>query len=121
MTFRRRSISGLGLLLVLIGVVMLGVALSVLPASAYRFWPVIFILVGVLGVLRRPGWVNELDLSMGPDVARAAGTPRRFFSWFLIVLGVVILPFSLRLVDERVIGPGLLVALGLLLIWRRAR
>lgn len=77
--------------------------------------------MGVFGLLRRPGWVSELDLQLGPFAARTADRPRRVFSWLLVVVGLVFLPFTLHLVDERVIGPALLIGLGLLLLWRRSR
>ena len=38
-----------------------------------------------------------------------------------LVLGVVLLPFTLHLADERILGAVLLIGLGALLIWRRAR
>lgn len=117
----RRGLSGAGILLVVVGLVVLGVTYSVLPPLVYQLWPLILIAVGVFGLLRRPGWVSELDLQMGPVVSRTADRPRRVFSWFLVVLGLVCLPFTLHLVDERVVGPGLLIGLGLLLVWRRSR
>jgi hypothetical protein len=118
---RRRGISGLGGLLVVIGLVVLGVTYSWLPATVYRLWPLILVGVGVFGLLRRPGWVSELDVLAGPDVGRAAARPHRWFSWLLVVTGLVFLVFSLQLVDQRIIGPALIVLLGMLLIWRRAR
>jgi hypothetical protein len=117
---RRRAISGIGILLVLFGLVVLAVTYAIVPATIYRLWPVILIVVGVVGLLRRPGWLQELDIAV-PGVGAAAARPRRYFSWFLIGLGLVLLLFSLRLVDERVIGPGILIGLGLLFLWRRAR
>lgn len=117
---RRRAISGIGILLVMVGLVVLAVTYAIVPASIYRLWPLILIAVGIVGILRRPGWLQELDIA-APGVGAAAARPRRYFSWFLVVAGVVLLLFNLRLVDERVIGPAILIGLGLLFLWRRAR
>jgi hypothetical protein len=118
---QRRGVSGLGLLLVAAGVLVLLVTFSAVPATILRFWPLLLVGVGLFGLVRRPGWVRELDLWAGPDAVRAFDRPRRLFSVVLIVLGAVCLLFTLKLVDARVIGPGLLVGIGLLLVWRRAR
>ena len=118
---RRRGLSGLGLVLVLLGLLALAVAYSAVPHWVFRLWPGVFIAVGLFGLLRRPGWVQELDLQLGPQVSRALDRPRRLFSLALVALGALALPFTLGLVDTRVIGPVLLIALGLLLLWRRAR
>ncbi len=117
----RRGLSGLGLLLVIVGLIALAITYSVLPPTIYRLWPVLIIAVGVFGLLRRPDWVSELDIQLGPEFGRAADRPRRIFSWALIVAGLVFLVFSLGLVDQRIIGPVVLVALGVLLLWRRSR
>ena len=117
----RRGLSGLGVLLVIVGLVALGVTYSVLPPRIYQLWPLILVGVGVFGLLRRPGWVVELDVQMGPLVSRTADRPRRLFSWVLVVAGLACLPFTLHLVDDKIIGPALLVGLGLLLLWRRSR
>lgn len=118
---RRRGLSGLGLLLVVVGLLALAMAYSALPAWIFRWWPLVLVAVGVFGVLRRPGWVDELDVLYGPEVSRGVDRPRRVFSLALIALGCLFLPFTTGLVDPRVIGPALLIALGLLLVWRRAR
>jgi hypothetical protein len=118
---RRRSISGLGLILIVGGVVVLLAANSFLPRSVYNLWPLIVVAIGVFGLLRRPGWVQELDLYAGPQVSRVASLPQRVFSWFLVGLGVVLLLLTTHVISERLIAPVLLVALGLVLIWRRAR
>ena len=118
---RRRGLSGLGLVLVLLGLLALAVAYSAVAHWVFRLWPAVFIAVGLFGLLRRPGWVQELDLQLGPHVSRALDRPRRLFSLALVALGVLALPFTLGLVDTRVIGPVLLIALGLLLLWRRSR
>jgi hypothetical protein len=120
-SLRRRGISGLGLLLVIAGLLVLAVTYSSLAGRIVQFWPLALIGVGVFGVLRRPGWVDELDVLYGPQVSRSLDRPRRVFSLVLIGLGGVFLLFTTGLVDTRVIGPGLLIALGLLLVWRRAR
>jgi hypothetical protein len=101
---RRRGLSGLGLLLVAVGLLGLVVTYSRLPPRLFGFWPLVFVAVGLFGLLRRPGWVQELDLQFGGQVSRA-----------------LCLPFTLGLLSTRLIGPVLLVALGLLLLWRRAR
>ena len=118
---RRRGLSGLGVVLVLIGLIALPVTYSVVPPIVPRLWPVILIAVGLFGLLRRPGWVSELDFQLGPEFGRFADRQRRIFSWALVVLGLIFLLFTLRLVDERVLGPMVLVVLGLLLLWRRSR
>jgi hypothetical protein len=116
----RRGLSGLGLLLVIAGLVALAVTYSVIPPSVYRLWPLVLVAVGVFGLVRRPGWVKELDFYL-PELSRAADRPRRVFSLALIATGLVSLVFSLRLVDERIVGPVVLIGLGLLLLWRRSR
>jgi hypothetical protein len=117
---RRRGISGLGLTLVLVGAVILAVSFSILPRDVYELWPLILVGVGVMGLFRRPGWIQELDLAM-PGAGEALRRPRRGFSWFLIGGGLLLLLITTHLVDARLIGPAILIALGLLLIWRRSR
>ena len=117
----RRGLSGVGLLMVVIGLIALAVTYSVVPPWAVRWWPLILVGLGVFGLVRRPGWVNELDFQLGPEFGRAADRPRRIFSLVLIVGGLVFLMFSLRLVDERIVGPVVLIGLGMLLLWRRSR
>jgi len=116
-----RGISGLGLVLLAVGLIMLLATFSAIPAILLRFWPLLLVAVGVFGLLRRPGWVRELDLWAGPEAARVLDRPRRWFSVLLVLLGTVCLLFTLDLVDTRLIGPGLLIGVGLLLVWRRAR
>ena len=118
---RRRGLSGLGLLLVIVGLVALAVAYSHLPARVLGLWPLAFVAVGLFGLVRRPGWVEELDFQFGPHVSRALDRPRRIFSLLLLAFGALCLPFTLGLVSTALVGPILLVALGLLLLWRRAR
>ncbi len=118
---QRRGISGLGLLLLVVGAVMLLVTFSAVPVAVLHYWPLLLVAVGVFGLLRRPGWVRELDLWAGPEATRALDRPRRWFSVLLILLGATCLLFTLDLVDARVIGPALLIGIGLLLVWRRAR
>jgi Domain of unknown function (DUF5668) len=117
---RRRGVSGLGILLVLVGAVILAVSFSKLPRSVYELWPLILVGVGLVGLLRRPGFIQELDLAF-PGVGEALHRPRRGFSLFLISSGLILLLFTTHVVDQRVIGPGILIALGLLLLWRRSR
>ncbi|HEX6547113.1 MAG TPA: DUF5668 domain-containing protein [Candidatus Dormibacteraeota bacterium] len=107
--------------MVIVGLIALAITYSVLPASVWRLWPVVLIAVGIFGLLRRPGWVEELDWRVGPEFGRAADRPRRVFSWALIVVGFVCLLFTLNLVDERIVGPVVLIGLGVLLMWRRSR
>jgi hypothetical protein len=118
---RRRGLSGLGLLLVVLGLLVLAVTYSRLPPRLFDLWPLAFVAVGLFGLVRRPGWVAELDVQFGSQVSRALDRPRRLFSLLLLVLGCSCLPFTLGLLSTRLIGPILLVALGLLLLWRRAR
>jgi uncharacterized membrane protein len=118
---RRRGLSGLGIVLVLVGLIALAVTYSVVPPIVPRLWPVILIAVGLFGLLRRSGWVSELDFQLGPEFGRFADRQRRIFSWALVLLGLIFLVFTLHLVDEKVLGPAVLVVLGLLLLWRRSR
>lgn len=115
-----RGLSGLGLLLIVVGILALLVAFSVLPRWVAGWWPVVIIAVGAFGLLRRPGWVVELDLLL-PGFAGAADRPRRWFSLALVVFGLFLLPFTTHLVDERLVGPIVIIALGLALLWRRSR
>jgi hypothetical protein len=105
---RRRGLSGLGLLLVGLGLLVLAIAYSGLPSWIAHLWPLALAGVGVFGLLRPPGWVEELDVA--PLV-----------SYLLIGAGCLCLLFTTGLLDARLIGPGALVALGGLLIWRRVR
>jgi membrane protease YdiL (CAAX protease family) len=116
---RRRGVSGLGLMLVLVGAVILAVSFSILPRDVYELWPLILVGVGVMGLFRRPGWIQELDFAM-PGAGEALRRPRRGFSWFLIGGGLLLLLITTHLVDSRLIGPAILIALGLLLLWRRS-
>jgi len=117
----RRGLSGLGLLLVALGLLGLAIAYSALPAWIFALWPLVLVGVGLFGLVRRPGWVDELDVLYGARATHAVERPRRIFSLALIGLGTLCLLFTTGLVDARIIGPGILVALGLLLVWRRAR
>ncbi len=127
---RRRGVSGLGILLVLVGTVVLLVSFSKLPRSVYELWPLILVAVGLVGLFRRPGWLQELDLAVpgageaAPGARRAhleRDRPRRGFSFFLIGSGLFLSLLTTHVVDQRLIGPGLLIALGLLLLRARAR
>src|SRR5260221_684019 len=93
------GISRPGLLLVIVGLVALAVTFSTVAGVIGRFWPLALIGVGVFGVLRRPGWVDELDVLYGPQVSRSIDRPRRVFSFVLIGLGGVFLLFTAGLVD----------------------
>ena len=118
---RRRGLSGLGIVLVLVVLLALAVTYSVVPPIVPRLWPLILVAVGLFGLLRRPGWVSELDFQLGPEFGRFADRQRRIFSWALVVVGLISLVFTLQLVDVRVLGPAVLIVLGLLLLWRRSR
>lgn len=107
-------------MLVVVGAVALAVSWSILPSQVYQLWPLILVAVGIVGLLRRPGWIDELDFAV-PGAGEAVHKPRRGFSWVLISVGVLLLMFTLHLVDQRVIGPLLLIALGAFLLWRRTR
>ena len=117
---RRRAVSGLGLILIVTGALVLFLNFVKLPYPVQRLWPVLIIAVGVFGLLRRPGWIEELDVAL-PGAAASTDRHRRRFSLLLIGVGVVLLVFSLHLLDERIVGPLVLVVLGGLLIWRRSR
>lgn len=117
---RRRAVSGLGLILIVTGAVVLFLNFVKLPYPVQRLWPVLIIAVGVFGLLRRPGWIEELDVAL-PGAAASTDRHRRRFSLLLIGIGAVLLVFSLHLLDERIVGPLVLVVLGGLLIWRRSR
>lgn len=116
---RRRRLSLLGIGLVLLGLLFL-LAAYALPGSAARFWPLVIVAIGLLGLFRRPAFVTELDLLI-PGLAGTADRQRRRFSLAVVVLGLVLLVFTAHLVDERIAGPALLVALGVALLWRRYR
>jgi 4-amino-4-deoxy-L-arabinose transferase-like glycosyltransferase len=118
---RRRGLSGLGLLLVVVGLLAVAINYSRLPPRLFGLWPLAFVAVGLFGLVRRPGWVGELDLQFGTQVSRALDRPHRLFSLLLLAFGCLCLPFTLGVVSTRLVGPILLVALGLLLLWRRAR
>ncbi len=117
----RRGMSGLGLLLVLAGLLVAALALSGRGGGVLRFWPALFVLVGGFGLIRRPGWVQELDWRTGGHSQRLLDRSRQLFSLALLLFGIFCLPFTLHLLDARLIGPALLIALGLLLVWRRTR
>ena len=116
---RRRGVSTLGLVLIGVGLAVLLVAF-VLPGWVPRLWPLLIVAIGVLGLVRRPSIVTELD-TLIPGVAGTADRTRRRFSLAVIVLGLVLLVFTSHLVDERIAGPAVLIALGLALLWRRYR
>ena len=84
------------------------------------WWPLLLVVAGVLVLASRPTWLRQLDANV-PGVGTAIRRPQRVFAVALMALGVLLLPFTLHLIDERVLGALLLVASGVLLIWRRAR
>jgi len=115
----RRGISGLGLVLVLAGLLAMAVSYSRLGPLVARLWPLGLVAVGVFGVLRRPGWVEELDVRLGAAAGRDGRG--RLFSLALAGAGLLCLVFTTGLVSSRVIGPAAVIVLGLFLVWRRAR
>jgi hypothetical protein len=117
---RRSQVSPLGLGLILLGVVVLAVTYTRLPSWVYGLWPLALVAIGVFGLISRPAWVRDLDVAV-PGFGGAVTRRTRAISVALIVAGLLILLFTLHLVDERVIGPGILIVLGVLLIWRRRR
>ena len=119
-TPRRRGVSLLGIGLILAGLIGLLAAYSVVPRWVPRFWPVVIIAIGVVGLVRRPAFLSELD-ALVPGLAGAADGPRRRFSLALVVLGVFLLLVTSRLLDERLAGPLVIVAIGAAVIWRRRR
>ena len=116
---RRRGLSLLGISLVVVGLAFL-LAAYLLPGAASRYWPLVIVAIGAVGLFRRASFVTELD-QLVPGLAGAADRQRRRFSLTLVVLGLVLLVFTSHLVDERIAGPALLVALGVALLWRRYR
>jgi hypothetical protein len=121
---RRRQPSLIGSALVVTGLLVL---LAWLVPGAARYlgfllalWPLLLVALGLLVLLRRAGWIRELELN-APNVASAINWPRRLLAAFLVALGTLLLPFTLHILDERVLGAALLIGFGVLLIWRRAR
>ena len=82
-----------------------------LPSSAlYALWPLFFVIIGFDGLIGWPGWTVDLNIA------------RPGLSWFLIGSGLLLLPFTTGLVDQRVIiVPGIRITIGLLLHCRRPR
>lgn len=117
---RRRGLSGLGIALVLVGALALLIWFSVVPHWVLGLWPSILVLLGLLAIGRRPGWVTELDLLL-PGFAGAADRPRRRLGIALIATGLLLLPFTLHLLDDRLAGPVVIILIGAVLLWRRAR
>src|SRR5260221_10509406 len=101
---RRRGVSTLGLVLIVLGLVGLLVTYSFLPGWVPRFWPLLIVALGLLGLFRRPGFVSELD-ALVPGVAGTADRTRRRLS--LIVGGVGLPPpvFTSPPGDQRVARP----------------
>ena len=114
-----RGLSGLGLLLVAAGLLGLAVAYSGLAPLVQRLWPLVLVAIGIFGLIWRPAWVGELEVRFGPRLSRTADRPRRLLSVVLAGSGLFFLPFTLGLLEWRIMVPALLIALGLLLIWQR--
>ncbi len=115
---RRRGLSLFGLALVVIGLTALLVTYSFLPGWVPRYWPLAIVLIGLLGLIRRPVFVTELD-ALVPGLKSAADRTRRRFSLVVVAVGLVLLLFTSHLVDDRIAGPAVLIALGAALLWRR--
>lgn len=74
-----------------------------------EFWPLFLVVVGLEGLVGWPGWTVELNIA------------RPGFSWLLIASGLILLPFTSGLVDRRlIIIPGIIIPIGVLVIWRRS-
>jgi hypothetical protein len=57
-----------------------------------------------------------------PPSARDLNDNMPGFSWFLIASGLLLLPFTAGLIDQRlIVGPAIVIALGVLVFWRRRR
>jgi hypothetical protein len=117
---RRRGLSSFGLILIVFGLIGLLVTYSFLPGWVPRFWPVLIVAVGLLGLFRRPAFVTELD-ALIPGLAGTADRTRRRFSLALVGAGLLLLVFTSHLVDERIAGPAVIIAVGVALLWRRYR
>jgi hypothetical protein len=117
---RRRGLSSFGLVLIVLGLVALLVTYSFLPGWVPRFWPLLIVAIGIFGLFRRPAFVTELD-ALIPGVAGGADRTRRRFSLVVVGIGLLLLVFTSHLVDERIAGPAVVIALGIALLWRRYR
>ncbi|HEY8680081.1 MAG TPA: hypothetical protein VIN01_03420 [Candidatus Dormibacteraeota bacterium] len=117
---RRRGVSTFGLILIVLGLVGLLVTYSFLPFWVPRFWPLLIVAIGLLGLFRRPAFVTELD-ALIPGLAGTADRTRRRFSLVVVGIGLLLLVFTSHLVDERIAGPAVIIALGVALLWRRYR
>ena len=116
---RRKGLSTFGLILIGAGLAALLFSYF-LPGWVPRLWPLLVVALGLLGLVRRPAFVVELE-ALVPGLASAADRQRRRFSLAVVILGLVMLVFTSRLVDDRVAGPAVIIALGLALLWRRYR
>jgi hypothetical protein len=117
---RRRGVSTFGLILIVLGLVGLLVTYSFLPFWVPRFWPLLIVAIGLLGLFRRPAFVTELD-ALIPGLAGTADRTRRRFGLVVVGVGLLLLVFTSHLVDERIAGPAVIIALGVALLWRRYR
>ena len=68
---RRRGVSTFGLVLIVLGLIALLVTYSFLPGWVPRFWPLLIVAIGLLGLFRRPTFVTELD-TLVPGLAGTA-------------------------------------------------
>ena len=112
--------STFGLVLIILGLVALLVTYSFGPGWVPRLWPLVIVAIGLFGLFRRPGFVSELD-ALVPGLVTAADRTRRRFSLALVALGLILLVFTSHLVDDRIAGPAVIIALGIALLWRRYR
>lgn len=99
---RRHSSLIFGLVVVCVGVVLLLDRMGIVEArDVFRFWPVVLILIGLVGIFRpsRPGSVA--------------------FSALIGLMGIVLLLMELQFIHVtfREIWPVFIIAAGLLMIW----
>ena len=81
-----------------------------LDSGFLQLWPLLPVVIGIEGLVGWPGWTKDLNDAL-PG-----------FSWFLIGSGLLLYPFSTGLIDRQLIFvPGIVVALGAWLLWRRSR
>ena len=118
---RRRGVSTFGLVLIVLGLIGLLVTYSFLPGWVPRFWPLLIVPIGLLGLFRRPAFVHQARRP-GPRRRRGPRTGRGAASVSPVVgIGLLLLVFTSHLVDERIASPAVIIALGVALLWRRYR
>ena len=103
MSTTNRSTLGWGLLLIVVGLLFLLNNLQVLPAGLVQWWPALVLLAGV--------WL------LGQAMARRQGG-RLVGGVVVVALGAYWLMGSLVGVDDRILVPALMIALGVGLLGR---